>query len=116
MAATLDHIVLDTEAHDFRLPATDGKTYSLDDVSGENGTVIAFICNHCPYVKAVIDRMVADARTLRGAGVGFVAICSNDATAYSEDSFANMKKFAKAHEFPFLYLHDETQSAARVRR
>ncbi len=83
-------------ATDFRLPGTDGKTYSLADVAGEKGTVIAFICNHCPYVKAVIDRLAADARVLMKEGIGVAAICSNDAKAYPEDSFANMKGFAKA--------------------
>jgi peroxiredoxin len=114
MATTATQITLDTLAVDFRLPATDGRTYALDDIAGENGTVIVFICNHCPYVKAVIDRLVADARVLMGEGIGFASICSNDAAAYPEDSFSEMKKFAKAHDFPFPYLHDETQSVARA--
>src|SRR5258706_8330078 len=114
MAATATQVILDTPAAEFRLPATDGKTYALDDVAGEKGTVVVFICNHCPYVKAVIDRMVADARVLMSEGVGFAAICSNDAASYPEDSFENMKRFAKAHDFPFPYLHDETQSVARA--
>ncbi len=76
--------------------------------------MIVFICNHCPYVKAVIDRMVADALTLLGEGFGFAAICSNDAKSYPEDSFANMQRFAKSHRFPFPYLHDEGQAAARA--
>ena len=84
MAATATDVVLDTPAPDFRLPATDGKTYALADVAGENGTVIVFICNHCPYVKAVIDRLVADARVLAADGIGFAAICSNDATDYPD--------------------------------
>jgi peroxiredoxin len=104
---------LDTPAPGFRLPATDGKIYSLDDVAGRKGTVIVFICNHCPYVKAVIDRLAADARTLLAEGFGFAAICSNDATAYPEDSFANMKAFAQAKSFPFPYLHDADQSVAK---
>jgi len=114
MAATATDVILDTPAPDFRLPATDGKTYALADVAGENGTVIVFICNHCPYVKAVIDRLVADARVLAADGIGFAAICSNDATDYPDDSFANMKRFALAHKFPFPYLHDETQAVARA--
>src|SRR6266481_7235036 len=114
MATTATQVVLDTPAAEFRLPATDGKTYALDDVAGEKGTVVVFICNHCPYVKAVIDRMVADARVLMSEGVGFAAICSNDAASYPEDSFENMKRFAKAHDFPFPYLHDETQTVARA--
>jgi peroxiredoxin len=113
MAATATNIILDTSAPDFWLPATDGKTYALKDVVGEKGTVIVFICNHCPYVKAVIDRLVADARLLLAEGIGFAAICSNDAMDYPEDSFANMKRFAQAHNFPFPYLHDESQAVAR---
>jgi peroxiredoxin len=114
MAATAGQPVLDTPAAEFRLAATDGKTYALDDVAGERGTVIVFICNHCPYVKAVIDRMVSDARLLMSENIGFAAICSNDASSYPEDSFENMKRFAKAHDFPFPYLHDETQKVARA--
>jgi len=105
---------LGAPAPDFRLPATDGKTYALADLAGKKGTVIVFICNHCPYVKAVIDRLVADARQLMDEGVGFAAICSNDASAYPEDSFENMTVFAKRHAFPFPYLHDESQAAARA--
>jgi peroxiredoxin len=114
MAATVTSVMLDVPAVDFRLPATDGKTYSFADVAGKNGTVIVFICNHCPYVIAVIDRLVADARTLLAEGIGFAAICSNDADTYPEDSFANMKKFAASHKFPFPYLHDESQKVARA--
>jgi peroxiredoxin len=114
MSATASQAVLGTPAAEFRLRATDGKTYSLDDVAGKKGTVVVFICNHCPYVKAVIDRMVADARVLMSESVGFAAICSNDAESYPEDSFENMRRFAKAHDFPFPYLHDETQTVARA--
>lgn len=114
MAATVTSIKLDIPAVDFRLPATDGRTYSFDDVAGKNGTVIVFICNHCPYVIAVIDRLVADARVLMAEGIGFAAICSNDATGYPEDSFPNMKRFAEKHKFPFPYLHDESQKVARA--
>ena len=74
MAATSTQVVLDTPPAEFRLPATDGKTYALDDVVGEKGTVVVFICNHCPYVKAVMDRMVSDARVLMSESVGFAAI------------------------------------------
>jgi peroxiredoxin len=104
----------DSRAPDFRLPATDGKTYTLSDIAGEKGTVIVFICNHCPYVIAVIDRLVADARALLSEGFGFAAICSNDAKAYPEDSFPKMKEFAKAHGLPFPYLHDESQAVAKA--
>ena len=114
MAATASPLALDMPAPGFRLPATDGRAYALADVAGEKGTVVVFICNHCPYVKAVIDRLVADARLLIAEGIGVAAICSNDADGYPEDSFDNMRRFAKAHDFPFPYLHDEDQSAARA--
>lgn len=114
MATTPTQFILDTPAADFRLNATDGRVYTLDSIAGENGTVIVFICNHCPCVKAVIERLVADARALLREGVGFASICSNDATAYPEDSFSNMKQFAQTHDFPFPYLHDETQSVAQA--
>ena len=114
MAATAAMHVLGTSAPNFALPGTDGTTYALKDVVGPKGLVIAFICNHCPYVKAVIDRMAEDARTLKAEGIGFVAICSNDAENYPEDSLDNMKRFAKAHDLPFPYLHDESQAVARA--
>jgi peroxiredoxin len=114
MAATATEITLDTPAPDFLLPATDGKIYALKDVAGEKGTVIVFICNHCPYVKAVIERLVADARVLMAEGIGIAAICANDAKNYPEDSFENMKRFALAHKLPFPYLHDESQAVARA--
>ena len=99
---------------DATLPATDGKAYSIRDCAGPNGLIVAFICNHCPYVKAVIGRMVRDAKDLAEKGVGYVAICSNDADAYPQDSFANMKRFAEQNGFPFPYLQDEDQSVARA--
>ena len=114
MAATAASTVLGTTAPDFRLPATDGKTYALKDVAGRQGTVIAFICNHCPYVKAVIARLGKDARELMAQGIGFAAICSNDAESYPEDSFDNMKRFAEQHGLAFPYLHDQAQSVARA--
>jgi peroxiredoxin len=114
MAVAQTEIELDASAPDFRLPATDGRTYALKDVAGPKGTVIVFICNHCPYVKAVIGRLTADARALMGEGVGFAAISSNDAASYPEDSFPKMGEFAKKHDFPFPYLHDETQAVARA--
>lgn len=114
MAVSPTEAVLDTKAPDFRLPATDGRTYTFANVAGEKGTVIVFICNHCPYVKAVIDRLAADARTLMAEGFGFGAICSNDASGYPEDSFDNMRRFAEAHQLPFPYLHDGSQAVARA--
>ena len=101
-------------APDFALPATDGRRYGLSDIAGPRGTLVMFICNHCPYVLAVIDRIVRDARALQGAGIGVAAICSNDATAYPADSFENMKDMAGRHGFSFPYLHDETQEVARA--
>lgn len=101
------------KAKPFALPGTDGKTYTLEDVRGEKGTLVMFICNHCPYVKSVIDRIVRDASELQSKGIGVVAICANDATAYPEDSFDRMKQFASSNGFTFPYLHDESQEVAR---
>ena len=102
------------KAPPFTLPATDGKTYSLEALRGKNGTLVMFICNHCPYVKAVIDRIVRDCEELRGLGIGAVAISSNDVVHYPEDSFANMRRFAEAHRLGFPYLYDESQDVARA--
>ncbi len=98
----------------FTLPGTDGRTYSLDDVKGERGTLVMFICNHCPYVLAVLDRIIRDARDLQDLGIGVVAISSNDPVAYPEDSFENMRKMAAEKGFPFPYLFDESQDVARA--
>jgi peroxiredoxin len=114
MALGQMELALGAAAPDFRLPATDGRSYALNDVAGAKATVIVFICNHCPYVKAVIGRLVADARALIAEGVGFAAICSNDAASYPEDSFLKMREFALLHDFPFPYLHDESQSVAHA--
>jgi peroxiredoxin len=102
------------KAPPFTLPGVDGKTYSLDELRGPNGTLVMFICNHCPYVKAVIDRMMRDVDELRPLGVNAVAISSNDVAHYPEDSSDNMKRFAEAHEFSFPYLFDESQQVARA--
>jgi peroxiredoxin len=102
------------KAVDAILRGVDGKNYRIFDLAGPNGLVVAFICNHCPYVKAVVDRMVSDASELARHGIGFVAICSNDAETYADDSFAKMKDFAKRHRFGFPYLHDESQDVART--
>ena len=102
------------KAPSFTLPGVDGKTYSLEQLRGPNGTLVMFICNHCPYVKAVIDRIMRDVNELRGFGVNAVAISSNDATHYPDDSFANMKRFAEAHRFSFPYLYDESQDVAKA--
>jgi peroxiredoxin len=101
-------------AVDFTLPGVDGRTWTLQDCRGENGLLVMFICNHCPYVKAVRDRIVRDARELRDHGIGSVAIMSNDPSDYPEDSFDNMKMVAKEFDFPFPYLLDQTQEVAKA--
>ncbi len=102
------------KAVDFSLPGVDGNTYALADVRGAKGTVVVFICNHCPYVKAVADRLARDARALQDKGIGVIAINANDPVTYPEDSFENMKSFAAAHGFTFPYVFDETQEVARA--
>lgn len=96
------------------LPGVDGNEHQLSEHVGPGGLVLAFICNHCPYVKAVIDRIVRDANDLRLHGVGFVAINANDAAAYPEDSFEKMREFSRLHRMSFPYLHDRDQSIARA--
>ena len=114
MAATAPVCDFGWKAPDFALPATDGKTYRLADIRGPRGTLIMFICNHCPYVTGAIDRIVRDARALAEHGIGVAAICSNDAESYPQDGFDRMVEFAAAHGFPFPYLHDESQQVARA--
>ena len=101
------------KAETFKLNSTDNKIVSLNDIKGENGTLIMFICNHCPYVKAVIEDIVQDCKKLESNGVKSVAICSNDVKNYPEDSFENMIKFSQNHKFNFPYLFDETQEIAK---
>lgn len=101
-------------AADFDLPSTDGQRVTLADARGPNGLLVMFICNHCPYVKAVLDRIVRDCSALKAHGIGCVAISSNDPTDYPEDSFENMRRIAKAMSFPFPYLWDESQAVARA--
>lgn len=101
-------------APDFALPGTDGKTWTLADCAGETGTLVMFICNHCPYVLAVLDRIIRDAKELQALGVGVVAISANDAAAYPADSFDKMKDMAATRAFPFPYLYDESQQVARA--
>ena len=97
----------------FKLKSTDKKIISLNDIKGENGTLIMFICNHCPYVKAVTKDIVSDCEELRKIGINSVAICSNDSINYPEDSFENMIKFSIDNKFNFPYLIDETQEIAK---
>jgi peroxiredoxin len=106
-------ILRDFIAKDFNLQSIDGKTYSLSQVKGRNGLVVAFICNHCPYVKAIADKITREAFDLAKIGIGFVGINSNDVETYPDDSFDNMKLFAAKHNFNFPYLFDETQEVAK---
>lgn len=101
-------------APDFALPSTDGRRLALADVAGPTGTLILFICNHCPFVLAVLDRMLRDARDLQALGIGVAAICSNDATTHPADGFDKMREMAENRGFPFPYLHDESQDVARA--
>lgn len=101
-------------AIDFDLPGTDGQRHTLASCRGPNGLLVMFICNHCPYVKAIIDRLVRDCRELAAHGVGCVAIMSNDVAVYPEDSFENMQACAKQLDFPFPYLFDASQAVARA--
>lgn len=99
---------------DFALPGVDGEVWTPERCRGEKGLLVMFICNHCPYVKAIRERMVRDARELMTLGINSVAIMSNDPAEYQEDSFENMKVVAAQFEFPFPYLLDETQAVARA--
>ena len=100
-------------AKSFELKSTNNEIIKLNDVKGTNGTLVMFICNHCPYVKAVIKDIVEDCKNLKELGITAVAICSNDTINYPEDSFENMIEFAKKHQFNFPYLFDETQNVAK---
>ena len=102
------------KARDFCLQGIDGKIYSLAKVRGPKGTLVVFLCNHCPYVKASINRIVAETRALREIGIGTIAIMPNDIDSYPEDSFANMKAFATRYGFSFPYVIDTTQEVART--
>ena len=102
------------KARDFALNGVDGKTYTLADVRGPKGTLVAFICNHCPYVKTIIGRLVAETEALRQIGIGTIAIMPNDTAAYREDSFDNMRAFVAKHGLTFPYVIDATQEAARA--
>lgn len=101
------------KAIDFELTDTFGAHKTLQSLRGPNGLLLMFICNHCPYVKAIIERLCADAVKIQGMGIGVAAVMSNDPLAYPEDSFANMQKVAKNLNFPFPYLYDPTQNVAR---
>jgi peroxiredoxin len=101
-------------AIDFALPGTDNKIWTLEDCRGENGLLIMFICNHCPYVKAIMDRLIRDTNELKQLGINSVAISANDVADYPEDSFDNMKTVAEQNGFSFPYLYDESQEVAQA--
>ena len=102
-----------TKAHDFELRNTDGKFYRLDELAGDKATLIMFICNHCPYVKSILEQLVVEASVLQKKGVACIAINSNDSSQYPEDSFENMQKIGKKFGFSFPYLLDDTQQVAQ---
>ena len=104
----------DWKAKNFSLPATYVKVYSLQDVSRDEGTMIMFICNHCPYVLSVLDRILRDARDMQFLGIGVAAISANDVIAYPQDTYENMVEIARLHGFSFPYLYDESQIIARA--
>ena len=114
MAATAAPIERGMLAPDFTLPGVDGRDWTRDEARGAHGLLVMFVCNHCPYVQAIVDRIVRDARELQALGIGVVAISANDASAYPEDSFERMRDFAAARGFSFPYLYDESQAVARA--
>lgn len=102
------------KAPDFKLLGVDGKTWTLQECMGRNGLLVMFICNHCPYVKAVHARILRDTHDLKGCGIESVAIMSNDTINYPDDSYENMQKIAAEYNYPFPYLIDETQEIAKA--
>ena len=107
-------VPLGTTAPDFTLPDGAGTQHTLAGVQGSKGTLVIFMCNHCPYVKGILDRLIVTAQDLQTMGIGVAAICANDATTHPADSFDNMKALAERHAFPFPYLHDESQQVAKA--
>ncbi len=101
------------KAREFKLPGVDGKDYTLENSRGKNGLLVMFICNHCPYVKSIRERIVRDTRELRAHNINSIAIMSNDPAEYLEDSFENMQKISRQYAFPFPYVWDKTQQVAR---
>ena len=100
------------KARDFDLPGIDGRRYSLANARGKNGLLVMFICNHCPYVKSIRERLVRDTLELQQHGINSIAIMSNDVSEYAEDSFENMKLVAEQYRYPFRYVLDESQQVA----
>lgn len=101
-------------APDFSLPGTDGRLHSLASARGPRGLLLMFICNHCPYVQAILDRLLRDCCALAAEGVGCIAVMSNDTEAYPDDSFERMQALAREQAFPFPYVYDESQAVARA--
>lgn len=116
MATDALELELGSAAPDFSLPGACGQTWTRADATGPNGLLVIFMCNHCPYVQAVLDRIVRDAKDLQSLGVGVVAISSNDASAYPEDSFGEMQRLWREKRLPFPYLYDADQCVARAFR
>jgi len=114
MSVNASNNILNMEAPDFNLLSTDNKYYKLNDLIGSKGTVIVFICNHCPYVIKIIARLVAEAKELESIGINTIAIMPNDVTSYPKDSFQNMIIFAKKYNFNFKYLYDKNQETAKL--
>ena len=114
MAATSSPVALGWPPARFDLPGIDGRRHSQESARGPNGLLVMFICNHCPYVRAIASKLVRDTDELAALGIGSIAIMSNDATTYPEDSFDNMKTFAAEHGFRFPYVVDESQEIARA--
>lgn len=111
---TPEKIQFGIDCPDFKLPSVDGRTYGKKDFLNGKPLVIVFMCNHCPYVKAIEDRLITLGQDLKEFGVNMVGICSNDAQNYPEDSFENLQKRAKEKNYSFTYLYDETQEVARA--
>jgi len=115
MALTQSHICnFGWKAQDFALKGVDGKTWTLADVRGPKGTLVLFMCNHCPFVKASIERIVLEAKALKDLGIGTIAIMPNDVNEFPEDSFEHMQAFAQEHGLPFPYVIDDTQVTSRA--
>ena len=114
MATSLPVCDFGWKAPDFSLPSTKGENITLRDAKGPSGLLVMFICNHCPYVLAVLDRIMRDADDLKALGVGVVAISSNDVTSHPQDSFENMAKMAEEQAFSFPYLYDKAQDVAHA--
>ena len=102
------------KAPDFKLPGIDGKTWTLADIRGPKGTLVMFICNHCPYVKAIRTRLAHDVHELKALGINTIAIQSNDVINYPDDCFERMKEVSAEFNFSFPYVLDETQEVART--